>query len=299
MTRLRALAALALTCGLAATQLAFKWYELAGDPDEYVRWYVDEIPVFLDDRLTPDAAPEDVREAVAKSIATWNDVGCLHPLLAVPIEVSGVPPMREIDGHTQGSNLIVFQNADEWAQYHTEKPDNILDMSKVLALTTLYYRPDTGEARSYSLEINNGAHVFSAPPAASRTPFTQVQPTTGTNDIQNMLTHELGHVLGLDHPCSTSTLMNPCSETTMYPKAPLGETKKRTLDQDDMDGLCGLYGDDWVPQPPELPGHGGGCVASPGPHAMPDPPYSTLLTLLLAPLALAVLRRRCLDRVRR
>lgn len=294
MTRIRALASVVLVCGLAATQLGYKWYELAAKPGEYVRWYVDEIPVFLDDRLTPDAAPEDVREAVAKSIATWNDIACLHPLLATPIEVSGVPPTRDIDGHTHGTNLIVFQDADEWAQYHMEKPDNILDMSKVLALTTLYYQPATGEARSYSLEINNGAHVFSAPPGTPDPP-----PPSNTNDIQNMLTHELGHVLGLDHPCSTSTLMNPCSEATMYPKAPLGEIKKRTLDQDDIDGLCGLYGDEWVPQPPELPGRGGGCVASPGPGAMPGPLHATLLTVLLALLPLAVPRRGRLDGLRR
>ena len=53
-------------------------------------------------------------------------------------------------------------------------------------------------------------------------------------DVQNILTHELGHALGLDH--STNT------EATMYGSAERGETKKRDLHTDDLNGYWAIYG---------------------------------------------------------
>lgn len=53
-------------------------------------------------------------------------------------------------------------------------------------------------------------------------------------DIQNCITHELGHLLGLDEE-------NSQTESTMYYEADLGETKKRSLAQDDINGLNVIY----------------------------------------------------------
>ena len=57
-------------------------------------------------------------------------------------------------------------------------------------------------------------------------------------DVQNILTHEFGHWLRLADIYSPST----CSETTMWGSAMLGETKKRTLEQPDINGIVSLYG---------------------------------------------------------
>ncbi len=236
----------------ATAHPTYAWYELADAPGQYIRWYDEEIPVLLDADFTPDADDDDVREAVVRSIATWNAVDCRHPSLLDPVEVTDVPPLRVVDGYDHGTNLVVFQDDDEWAAWHPVTPSNILDMSRVLALTTLYYHPFTGAAESFSLEVNDGPYVFSA------------TGVIGANDIQNMLTHELGHVLGLDHPCRSREI---CGEATMYFSAPAGEIKKRDLNEADIEGLCGLYGDVWVPEPP--PGlmaaaGGGGCTAITG-----------------------------------
>lgn len=262
----------------AAATPAFAWYELSGAPGEYVRWYQDEIPVLLDSGLTPDADDAAVRAAVAASIATWNAVDCPHPLLASPVEVMDVSPLHEMNGQEHGTNLIVFQDEDEWAARHTTALPGIIDMSRVLALTTLYYHPYTGMAESFSLEVNDGAYTFS---------------TTGfmaTNDIQNMLTHELGHVLGLDHPCRDRDL---CGETTMYYSAPAGEVKKRDLHPDDIAGLCGLYGEDWVPTPPPGPTAvaGGGCAGILVGDAPTGPLFPPVPMLLLVGLAVVLIRR--------
>jgi Matrixin len=53
-------------------------------------------------------------------------------------------------------------------------------------------------------------------------------------DIQNSATHEAGHMAGLGH--STDP------EATMYAKTQAGETKKRTLDADDVAGIEAIYG---------------------------------------------------------
>jgi hypothetical protein len=53
------------------------------------------------------------------------------------------------------------------------------------------------------------------------------------HDLQNTLTHEVGHLLGLDHP--------PEVEATMYRRADVGETKKRDLHPDDIAGICTIY----------------------------------------------------------
>jgi uncharacterized protein (TIGR03382 family) len=53
-------------------------------------------------------------------------------------------------------------------------------------------------------------------------------------DVQNAMTHELGHAMGLAH--------NPnLPASLMYPHSTPGEVSKRALAQDDQDGLNFLY----------------------------------------------------------
>ena len=52
-------------------------------------------------------------------------------------------------------------------------------------------------------------------------------------DVQNVMTHEFGHMLGLDHSTTTTA--------TMYEHSYLGETSKRVLHQHDLNGFHALY----------------------------------------------------------
>lgn len=58
---------------------------------------------------------------------------------------------------------------------------------------------------------------------------------TAIMDYQNIATHEFGHAAGMAHPSDS------CTEETMYRFAQSGETKKRTLNAGDIDGIKKLY----------------------------------------------------------
>jgi hypothetical protein len=55
-------------------------------------------------------------------------------------------------------------------------------------------------------------------------------------NFPNILTHELGHALGLEDLYSSS-----CNEETMYGYASLGENKKASLNIGDIEGVNRLY----------------------------------------------------------
>lgn len=99
------------------------------------------------------------------------------------------------------------------------------------------------------------------------------------DDIQNTLTHELGHAVGLAH--------NPeAPEAVMYPGARKGEINKRALSQDDRDGLAAVYPANIAPVAADgAQAHpGAGCSSTAGGGA----PWALLL---LIPALFAMKRR--------
>ena len=111
-------------------------------------------------------------------------------------------------------------------------------------------------------------------------------PQLGTSmDLQNAITHEMGHFLGLDHTCynplspgttgrpidSTGTPVPDCDvatrdvqDTTMYPSAMPGDTQKRTLAPDDRAGVCGIYPVGDAPPDGVIRGGCGACAVGDG-----------------------------------
>ncbi len=234
-----------LVAALAVTQVAWtQYFTSTGAP---VRWNRAEIVVLTDSRGTDDVPGDLEFQAVVRSMETWNAVACSHPLFVDGGRVSGVKP-----GPKTGKNLLIWW--DDPADWSSPEMDH------VIALTTLYYDDRSGIVAKFDMEFADFGYQFTV---------TDVQALTRT-DLENTVTHEFGHVLGLDH--------SKDPEATMYYVAAPGDTDKRTLAQDDITGLCAVYFD-WpasdADQTSAVEGgllvegssSGGGCSA--GPRGVP------------------------------
>lgn len=106
-----------------------------------------------------------------------------------------------------------------------------------LAITLTSYSVATGAILDADIALNAGLS-----PEGRRNLFTTVDfpvcdaedaPTCVATDVQNTLTHEIGHALGLDHVSTPGSTM----ELTAQP----GETHKRVLDHGTRKGLCAVH----------------------------------------------------------
>lgn len=155
----------------------------------------------------------------------------------------------------------------------------------VLALTTNTYDIKSGEIYDADIELNTANHEFTTNDVpCNRVSKTECPCPPGVEcvqtDVENTMTHEIGHFVGLAHTG------DPAS--TMFATAPLGETQKRELDPDSAEFICDAYPAGFPPkncvlQPAssELGQTPGGCSGGGGPTV-----------LALAALALTSLARR-------
>ncbi len=124
--------------------------------------------------------------------------------------------------------------------------------SRIIALTTVSYVDRTGEIVDADMELNAWAGAGTSSPPGYY--FTCVDPPASTCtspgqpncidvDVQNTVTHEAGHVFGLAHTQSQYCVpVAPVDgAATMCANASLGETAKRTLAPDDVNGICSIY----------------------------------------------------------
>jgi hypothetical protein len=101
-----------------------------------------------------------------------------------------------------------------------------------IALTTTSFNKESGRILDSDIELNTPNFIFSAvdaPPCIA--PNFLV--TCVATDIQNTLTHEVGHLLGLSH--------TDIPGSTMAPRAPGGEISKRDLDSFSKQFVCDVY----------------------------------------------------------
>ena len=209
-------------------------------------------------------------------------------------------------------NVIVFRQ-DTWCRHPAPtdsagvtEPDCY--SSSALALTSVFKNAQTGEILDADIEINavnyTWGDLVTQPTLASST----------TMDFQYALTHELGHVIGLDHSCcdgsearlndntgapqldcyKDQTLPTSVTQAIMYPSVDLtgAKTKQRDLSPDDQQGDCDIY-----PHThdacPALPAPGGCSVATAtSPGSGNASPLEDWLTIGILAIGLAILGAR-------
>jgi len=249
------LATVALTLGLIAPSSAhaFERTLVDTDPSRAIFWRFRTVGLHTAIDTSEDVPPTGVQGALDASIASWNAAatGCSDLRLvdegyptSLGTNLSGAPVDRQ--------NRIVWRE-DRWLA----DPD-------ALALATVVYRRSTGEIQDADIDLNGLHHTFT----------TTDDPAAADNDVQNTLTHELGHLVGLEH------VGDP--EATMYDLAPPGDLGKRTLSDDEVAAVCFIYPEGRLsPTAPRLPGMGlsNGCAVG---ATGSSPAVALILLALLA-----------------
>jgi hypothetical protein len=258
---------------------------LAGRAQAYVRyktasgvpWYWKEscvpVTIYLNDfdKKTGNSANQ-----VAKSIAAaghaWSPdaVSCTsggvttNPYLEIVPTLSAqeTPPPSGYDAR----NSIIFRT-DNWTMSGKPSGPKVIDYAfEALAVTWTTAKPD-GHIVDVDIEINAINKIWMNLDPGVVVPFDHGD-VVEVHDIQNTLTHEFGHLLGLDHTCFNPSFADPnlndagkarpqddqgqnvpdCSDapvsvrnTVMFDAASPGETSKRMLSPDDMRAVCEIY----------------------------------------------------------
>lgn len=155
--------------------------------------------------------------AVHNATTTWSQVNTSY----FWVQNDGIVS-QSVTGLYDTMNLIVWRNSS-WSFDPT-----------AIAVTTTRYDPGTGTIQSALMELNDANFTWKVV-----VPLVNCNPQVDKNavDVQNIVTHESGHILGLGHPPTSST----CAATTMYYASGSCEISKRTLTQDDETGLSFLY----------------------------------------------------------
>ena len=185
-----------------------------------VHWRKLEVYYYIHDQGSQDLHPgtpeitDELRDSVIESFDTWNDQTCSNFTMLY----AGDTPDAPIG--TDGGRVAIenLTNVVVWRDGQWPHPGY-----GAVALTTVTFRPSSGEILAADIEFNTADYTF-----------TDLEGTEGTViDLRNTLTHEAGHFLGLDHTG------NP--QATMFATAPPGEISKRTLHPVDISGLCYIY----------------------------------------------------------
>ncbi len=170
----------------------------------------------------------DVRVAIRKAFQAWSDVPCPHAknnyasmafseLEAVSCDKS------QYNSGGPNVNVVLFRD-DDWTYR---------GIDGTLAKTSVTYDDRTGEIFDADIEVNAAMNDLT------------VSDSKISYDLQAIVTHEVGHFIGMAHSSDANA--------SMYASYAPGTIGPRHVTEDDVSGVCGVY----------PPGREGACDPSP------------------------------------
>ncbi len=208
-------------------------YKLEVTENEAIfHWPANAFPVKYKITNNPPLDADAFIPAVQRSFNTWQAVGNA----TITFQYSGTTGAK--DPAFDGENNIIMKNR--------------VSGSDIIGQTYIFYNVDSGEILDADIVLNSSFNW-------------DINGAPNKMDVQNAVTHEIGHFCCLDDLYSDAD-----REKTMYAYIDYGETKKRTLDPDDMAGLVAVYAPG-SSESDDSGGGGSGCGTVSSGHPGPGP----------------------------
>ena len=200
-----------------------------------------------------DLSESEVRQAVAAALAVWDRGN--NPCSSVELRLADGTTDNEVV--EDGTSSVSFRE-ERWSR--NGAADALARYSaNTVALTSLYAKPRPGkptiaEVSEADIELNAVDFRFTTDGKAVKNTASR------TRDLQTVLVHEIGHILGLGHNCAMveserrsvdhlghriplcSAAGNSLRGAAMFPIESLATLPLlRGLSPDDRKALCALY----------------------------------------------------------
>jgi hypothetical protein len=195
-----------------------------------VRWFANDVSMRIDPSMQKYFKDLAVEQIVSQSAEAWHGL-------------NGVP------------ELLISQGAPGPSGYQTGRGDhgngvylveNWELQENALAVTVATFETNSGKIVDADVLVNAKHPLVLLPDGPD-------QRAEGF-DLRGVLTHEMGHVLGLGESYDVRM-------ATMYPSVAPGETHQRDIDQDDQDGVFDAYSHA-IPAETDSGGCGGASVVA-------------------------------------
>jgi hypothetical protein len=223
-----------------------------------VRWPTSCIVMSPDARGDQSSDDIDIaafEDALGRAVGNWNARISSCSFMKLGVTNASIA----LEAVADGRPAVVFRS-DMWGK------NGMMYDDAAIGLTTVWSADrdgdiTDGQISDADIELNAVNFSFSTTPGSGT-----ARNGTKLEDLENTLTHELGHVLGLAHTCwdhktrvhdmviqpvdNTGALIPDCSsgtlpdlvtKATMYPFSPPDSTAMRNLSDDDVRGVCDVY----------------------------------------------------------
>jgi hypothetical protein len=173
-----------------------------------------------------DISAKQLANILDEAFDQWLSADCNEGSVSLAIDYRGTAECGEPE-YNQGdkdrnANIWMFRDDGTSTNMGTVGPS----LADALAVTTVSFNEDSAQIYDVDVELLSADTEF----------------TLGDEevvfDLASVVTHEAGHFLGLDHPATGGA---SATKPTMASGYSPGEIETRSLEQDDIDGICATY----------------------------------------------------------